>query len=159
MAEINLDLTDEHIAAFSYTDYKNLIQNKVKNKVFKELTDIEASHSKVMNITHVNMDFLQNYLLSNQFSNKMCSLLFNLQSKSVNEFKGNMQSSNQQSPCTVCGPEEDSQQHSLICSELKKHIPIAHKELFESVKYADLFGNIVDQLQITEVFNTIIQTR
>ena len=159
MAEINMDLTDEQSSSFSYTDYKKLIKNKVKNKVFKELTDIKASHSKVMNITHVNMDFPQNYLLSNQFSNKMCSLLFNLRSKSVNEFKGNMQSSNQQPPCTVCGQEEDSQEHSLICSVLKKHIPISHMELFESVKYADLFGNIVDQLQITEVFNTIIQTR
>ena len=40
--------------------------------------------------------------------------------------------------------DEDSQEHSLLCTKLKKHIPNEHKEVLESVKYANLFENTVD---------------
>ena len=62
-------------------------------------------------------------------------------------------------PCIICGKCEDNQEHALICNVLRSHIPREHKESLENVIYADLFGNTINQLRVTEVFSIIIKTR
>ena len=49
----------------------------------------ELSNSQVKNILHYDPKTPQAYLVSPSFSNKQSSLLFNLRSQCVNEFKSN----------------------------------------------------------------------
>ena len=102
---------------------------------------------------------MSDYLLGRSFSNKNSNLLFNLRYESVNKFRGNIQSSDHQPPCIICGKCEDNQEHALICNVLKSHNPREHKESVENVIYADLFDNTIKQLRVTEAFSIIIKTR
>ena len=70
MAKFQINLTDEEISQISYKDFKDILKNKVWTELFKDLTEIKLSHSKVRNICHDNIDTPQDYLFSSSFSKK-----------------------------------------------------------------------------------------
>ena len=76
-----------------------------------------------------------------------------------NELKSNFQSSTQHFICFMCRNSDNSQEHSLLCAVKSAHMKTEHKVFLQSVKYADLFGSIEEQLRITEALTIIIQTR
>ena len=45
MDRFEIDLTDEQISLIPYKEFKNLIKNKVRIQVFKDLTEIKLNHS------------------------------------------------------------------------------------------------------------------
>ena len=87
------------------------------------------------------------------------SLLFNIRCKSQNEFLSNFSSSTEIIPCKICQKHHDTQEHALFCENLKLYMTIQNGQLVEDVKYSYLFSKVVDQLLITDVFQTIIDTR
>ena len=59
----------------------------MRKTVFIELENMKQGHSKVRDIQHYGLKYPQPYLSNPLFTNKQTSLLFNLRSRSVNEFK------------------------------------------------------------------------
>ena len=123
----------------SKTDFKSIVKKKMRKHVLDELNTMKEGHSKVRDIVHGSMKGPQDYLTSGNLSNKHSSLLFNLRSKSSNEFKGNFQSNMQHFKCFACNSSDDTQDHSLICHEVRKHITEDQRDFIDSVVYADLF--------------------
>ena len=78
---------------------------------------------------------------------------------SQNEFRSNFSSSTKIIPCKICQNYEDTQENALFCSELKTYMSLKNIQLPEDVLYSDLFGNVHDQLRITEAFQVIINAR
>ena len=63
------------------------------------------------------------------------------------------------SVCPVCKTDNDTQEHSLICTELRKWIKKDNLTSMDAVVYTDLFGDTDKQHQITQVYKIIIKTR
>ena len=101
------------------------------------------------------MDSPQKYLTSPLFNNKQSSLLFNLRSHCVNEFKSNFYTCN----CPLCGKSEDTQEHAVVCEAISEHIGSEHKKSLESVTNSDIYSDPRRQHLVTQVFSYIIQTR
>ena len=101
MSSLNMTLSDDDISAMGKIDFKVLVKRNMREKVFKDLEELKESHSKVRGIFHENLRAPQSYLTSGMFSNKLSSLLFNLRSHCVNEFRSNFQSSTQHILCPV----------------------------------------------------------
>ena len=131
----------------------------MRNIVFSELETQKSDHSKVRNIIHSDLNTPQKYLTNGIFTNKMSSLLLNLRCKSVIEFRSNLESSDQHSPCTFCRKSDDTQEHALVCPVVKTHLSENDTKLVNSVAYIDLFGSVNTQLLVTEAFSIIIKTR
>ena len=89
------------------------------------------------------------------FDNTETSLLFNLRSQSVNEFKGNFSISF----CQFCKSYLDTQDHALSCNMLRNHMKKELIAALDRVKYNDIFGKTHSQLKITKVFKSIIHVR
>ena len=159
MEEMDIKFSDDEISMMSKTDFKSIVKKKMRKHVLDELNTMKEGHSKVRDIVHGSMDGPQDYLTSGNLSNKHGSLLFNLRSKSSNEFKGNFQSSMQHFKCFACNSSDDTQDHSLICHEVRKHITEDQRDLIDSVVYADLFGPLDRKIAATEAFDIIIETR
>ena len=159
MANIDLKLTDTQISKLTKQEFKIIIKKKIRLFAFLELENIKSGHSKVKHILHYNLKIPQPYLISPIFSNKQSSLLFNLRSQCVNEFKSNFFTSY----CPLCSKSnhkyEDTQSHALICEALKKEMTISQKQVLNTVTYNDIFSSVEAQFNITKVFEMIILKR
>ena len=71
----------------------------------------------------------------------MSSLLLNLRCKSVNEFRSNLESSDQHSPCKLCRKSDDTQEHALVCTVVKTHLSENDTKFVNSVAYIGLPGH------------------
>ena len=156
---LNLKLTDNQISKLSKQDFKILIKNKIRQSTFLELEQIKSGHTKVKDISHCDLKTPQAYLKSFLFSNKQSSLLFNLRSQCVNEFKSNFFTSF----CPLCSSSnkkhEDTQAHALICEVLKRGMSTVQLQALNSVSYNDIFSNVEAQYEVTKVFEIIILMR
>ena len=119
-----INISDEQIEAFSRYEFKKLIKSKVRSSLFVELERVKEGHSKVKNIIHTETRYPQKYLTDARFSNKETSLLFNLRSQCVNEFRSNFFISK----CQLCKSCEDSQEHALVCHLLGSHMKTEHEK-------------------------------
>ena len=144
MKDIDLTLSDNQIEAMSKSDLKKLIKNKIRISAKIELELVKQEHSKVRHIIHKNLNAPQNYLTNPIFTNKQTSLLFNLRSQCVNEFRGNFYPS----ICQFCRTASDSQEHALSCHEIRSHMKKEHKESLDQVKYSDIFSDTNRQHKI-----------
>jgi hypothetical protein len=149
---------EEDIVKLTKEQFKTIVKKRVRQTAFIELQEAKRNHSKVRDIKFQSLA-VEEYITSAKFSNQQCSLLFNLRSKCVNEFKGNFQFGGQHFKCQVCMIENDTQEHALVCMSLRKHITPANVGKLDSVRYEDLFGPTEYQLKITEAYEEIIETR
>ena len=131
----------------------------MRQHVINELNNLKVGHSKVNCIVHSDLKSPQKYLTSSILSNEQKSLLFNLRCKSQNQFLSNFSSSTVIIPCKICQEYEDTQEHALICEELREYLSLNNIHLSEDIHYSDLFGCVYDQLRITEAFQVIIDAR
>jgi hypothetical protein len=159
MVNIDLMLTDSQISKLTKQEFKILIKKKIRHFTFLGLEQIKSGHSKVKHIPHYDLKKPQAYLMSPSFSNNQSSLLFNLRSQCVNEFKSNFFTSY----CPFCSKSnhiyEDTQFHALFCEAIKKELTISQLQAFNSVTYNDIFSTVEAQLNITKVFEMIISKR
>ena len=156
MKDIDINLQDEEISQFSKIDFKSFVKKNMKVHMLNEVNAIKECHSKVKHLVHSSLDAPQDYLISGKFSNSQCSLLFNLRSKGVNEFKSNMQSSLQYSQCLMFYFSDDMQKHALLCQGVRKHLRPDHICLIDSVVCEDLVAPLDRKLQITNAYQIII---
>ena len=155
MIKFNIDFSDEEISKMNKIYFRKIVKSKMRKYVFETLETMKQGHSKVRDIIHGGLLYPQPYLTNPMFSNKQASLLLNLRSSCVNEFKSNFFTSS----CPVCKINSDTQQHALLCTELKKYIKKEDLVSLSGVVYTDIFSDTEKQLQVTLVFHIIIQTR
>ena len=155
MRDIDLNMSDDLITTIPREEFKKIVKDKVRKLVYKDLEQIKQKHIKVKHIVHENMDSPQKYLTSPLLNNKQSSLLLNLRSHCVNEFKSNFYTCN----CPLCGKSEDTQGHAIVCETIRKHMDSEHKKSLESVTYMDIYSDPLRQHLVTQVFSYIIQTR
>ena len=107
-----------------------------------------------MDIQYSALDKPQSYLLSSEFNNNMCSLLFNMRCKTVSGIKGNFPTHYADNfNCELCG-EEDSQEHILKCQVINEHVPNSTNS-----KYSDIFGTVQQQRDVTILFTRLLKER
>ena len=80
---------EEKIQMMTEVELKNIVKEKVQKAAFKELEETKASHEKSRTIIHSDLKKPQEYLSEPSLDNKEKSILFNLRSRSNNEFKDN----------------------------------------------------------------------
>ena len=128
---------------------------------FRELQQKKEKHIKVKHLQYSGLRQPQPYLTSQKFDNDMTSLLFNLRCSSVNEFKDNFHTQyGKYPPCQLlCGKGIDSQRHALICPAILRKL--THEELnsINQLNFSFLVGSIEEQLQITTIYQRIIEIR
>ena len=109
-------------------------------------------------IKHSNLNQPQDYIVSNKFTNKEKSLLFNLRSMCENEFRDNFHNRFQSYQCEFCF-NLDTQQHALSCKETTQHLDMEDKLILQSLSYNDLFGPVEEQLRLVKIFKKLIIIR
>ena len=87
------------------------MKSKMRSFTHAEFERVKQGHSKVKHISHKDLKKPQAYLMDAMFNNTE-SLLFNLRSQSVNEFKGNFFISF----CQFCKSYLDTQDQALSCN-------------------------------------------
>ena len=86
----NINISDKQIEAFSRYEFKKLFKYKVRSSLFVELELVKrAGTLKGEKYYPQRNKIPQNYLIDLKFSNKETSLLFNMRSQWVNEFRNN----------------------------------------------------------------------
>ena len=56
--------------------WKRQCLDKVRDAAFRELNNVKAGHTKVMDNKYINLNKPQEYIISKEFTNTQCSLLF-----------------------------------------------------------------------------------
>ena len=157
-----LDMTvdnEEEIKNLSKNEFRRLVKNKIKNVAFKDLEEIKDSHEKVKHIAHEGIKNPQDYLVSKKLTNKEKALLFNLRSRSENQFKENFHNMYNNYDCSLCGKEADSQEHALTCELVTQELSTEEKQTLSTVLYSDLFGCLDKQIIITKCYMKIISIK
>ena len=158
--KIGMEIDESKIKEVDLITYKKHIKTSVWNVFFNELQEKKLKHTKVMNIEYDGIRTPQPYLLNHNFDNEMCSLLFNLRCKSVNNFRDNFHTwYGKEPPCRLCLSYQDSQEHALVCEVIRKELKQNEIELLNKSYYSQVYGNIEDQLNITRMYQLIISIR
>ena len=156
--KVGLELDEKSIIEMEPSVYKNYIKLSVWNAAYKELLNMKSKHIKVKHIKYDGKRAPQQYLNSSLFDNKMCSLLFNLRCKSVNNFRDNFHSKYGEAPkCKLCGKENDSQEHAIPCEAILSELMKTDSEM--NIQYDHIFGTVEQQYNITKLYQKIIQIR
>ena len=116
LEKCNIDITEENLKKMKKQKLKTLIKKKLKEKSDENLMELQAKHSKSINLEI--SDEPQEYLTSDEINTEEKKLLFNLRSIMLdikvnfkNKYNGNLR-------CTFCDKEEESAQHLLNCNEI-----------------------------------------
>ena len=127
----------------------------------KELQEKKEKHTNVKHVQYSGLRLPQPYLTSPKFDNSMTSLLFNLRCSSVNEFKDNFQTQyGKPPPCKLlCGKGIDSQRHALSCPAIIGKLTPSELNSINQLDYSFLFGSLEEQLEITTIYQRIIEIR
>ena len=82
---IEEELNEEAITKMSKEQFKIFMKRNIKNAALKHFKIIQESHSKVKGIQYPNLE-IQQYLTSQNFTNKECEILFALRSHTLKGF-------------------------------------------------------------------------
>ena len=153
--ELNIDISDIEIRSMVPLDYKSMIKEKMRESAFIQLKEMQASHQKGQKIQHENLTCPQEYLLTHKLTNNEKSLLFNLRCQSVKGIRQNFSKMYfGDIYCRLCNLAIDSQEHTMQCSELKKHVTWNKDVLYENI-----YGSLDQQVEVTKVISSLLDTR
>ena len=148
---INMHINDQLITQMSKSDYKNLINEKIRSTTLELLQKMQQKHQKVKHIEYTHVKTPQEYITCNKFSKEESSLLFNLRCRTVREIKNNFGDNGNCELCLVC---KDSQEHVMECPELEKHMVWDH-----TVQYEYIFGSTEQQKLVTTLYSSLLELR
>ena len=119
---VNLQINEDQIINLNPTQYKSLIEEKMRDAAYITLKEIQAGHDKGRSTHHENLLKPQQYLLSNKITNTQKALLFNLRCDSVRGIRQNFSTMYfGDLVCRLCNLSIDSQRHVMLCPVLKEH--------------------------------------
>ena len=147
------------ITKMTKQEFKKFVKQKARENTFNNLNEIKEGHKKVKDIVNNNLNKPQAYITSSLLDNKEKALLFNLRSKSVNEYKENFTHKYNNTNCPMCDLQVDSQEHALACHKVTQHLNSEHLESLKSVTYSDIYSSPDSQVQVTRIFQQLINIR
>ena len=132
----------------SSQDYKKIIKERIRQKVFNNLKAIQESHTKVKDIQYDTFK-IQSYMKSHILTNHEVSLLFSLRSRTFRGVKNNF---GMKDRCSLGCPVLEDQEHWLMCG----------KTTFNSntdIQYSQLYGTLEQQINIVKLFSLLEEER
>ena len=142
--------------------FKKWLRQKIKEAAFNELTDIQASHSKVRDIVYNSLE-TQPYLNNPKFSNSDCELLLALRSHSVRSIKANFSSIHKKdlSCPLLCDPSnpQDEQSHLFFCKKILEQLNADDLQAIKISDYSHIYGSLDKQLSVTRIYRRLLQVR
>ena len=156
MSEIQLNLTDVQIKALSNEEFKRKVKLKVEIFAYKYVKKLQHSHSKT---SELEFDSFcpSEYLVSPYLSKDQVKLLYKLRNYMI-DVKLNFGSMHKENPwCRTCFMVKETQQHLLNCPVIIKRLENVIN--LSSMRHCMLFKEIEKQIEITNVFSVIIETR
>ena len=151
---------NEHEITSSHNEqYKKLIKTNLEKAAFNVLITKQQSHSKVRDIKYNKLE-IQPYLKSTQFSNDDVSLLAALRTHTVRGIRVNFKklyNNNTLCPlkCSPSSPQQDTQEHLLVCSKLVNSNELTHRV----ISHDDIYGNVSQQKEAAVLFDEKITKR
>ena len=120
------------------------------------ILDPHNTHSKIRTIKYSELEY-QPYILSSIFTNEDVNFLHSLGGRSVN-CKVNCRYGDDIS-CPLCASgEPDDQPHILACAKILENLSTSDL-VKNKVKYDDIFGEPLEQKQITVLFRIFLEIR
>ena len=103
---------------------------------------------------------MQPYLKSNKFSNEDVSTLVALRTHTVRGIRSNfkkMYNNNTLCPllCSPSSPQQDTQEHLLVCSKLTNRNEVAKNV----ISHDDIYGDVQKQKGAADIFKQLIRKR
>ena len=123
-----------------------MVKVRIQEYALDSLNEKKFQHSKMDEVVFTELK-IQEYLLSKKLSLSQKQTIFLFRTRMCN-FHENFRGGNPSIPCKMCGSHLDSQNHSVNCEEIKKHVKMSGKyeEIFThkvSVETAVMLENIV----------------
>ena len=142
LRDLEINLTFEDIKNTSKSVFKKIVKERVKNKAFQHLVDVQQTQSKSKDIQYSDLQ-LQNYLKpGNNMTIKEKSFVFSLRSRMLNIY-GNFKNGKSDISCRKCNMDEENQKHLLVCPKLCDNSIMAN-----TISYDDLLGFDCNKIEV-----------
>ena len=149
MKEHDIDMSELEISKMKKSNFKHIIDAKIREASRKYLIQLRNKHSKSSGLQTYKM---QAYLTTNELSTDEKQLLFQLRTRTFN-CKANYKSQyGDNITCIICGS-EDNQTHLLLCSRTTAGVNT------DNVRYEDIFGILDKQVRVAKVLKKVIRNR
>ena len=152
IVKLDINLTFDEIGEFSKDAFKDLVKESVRNKAYRELLDLQKSHSKGKEIIFKQFS-LQEYLRPrNSLTNKEKSFVFRARSRTL-EVKCNFKLGQSTLQCRLCDGHPEDQESLMTCPALATDEDLPASQL---PPYSDIFS---DNASKVSVIAKILQTK
>ena len=148
-----IDLSDEEIRNMKKEKFKKIVKESISKLSEEYLTKLVEEHSKSENLSAT--EGMQNYLSNENTTVKQKKLLFLLRSRMF-QVKMNFKQSYSDLLCSLCGKEEESQQHLLQCEEIVNDEEVRQ---MKKISYEDIFSSPNKQTEAVKVWSKIEEVR
>ena len=154
--ELDLDLNDEQILAYTNEEFKRIVKSKAEKCATKYLMEQKISHSKSKDLSFNGFKPAE-YLLTKNLTTEEVRTLFQLRTRMI-DVKGNFSSAHTNNMwCKLCNLFTETQQHLLECPELRMRTKKIIK--FKEVEHRMSFGNLKNQEKVAKVFKILLEAR
>ena len=145
MALLSFSMSESEMTSATSRHVKNVVKSCVKSAAFKELKSIQATHTKVKDISYPSFS-IQSYMTSSLFSSEEMSTVVNLRTNTLNGYKMCFTKAYpDDKSCKLGCSEEDSISHSYSCKVINL------QDGNSSIEYSSLFSSIVDQKKAVKI--------
>ena len=125
LSDLKLKLSLEEIESKSKTTFKNMVKVKIKEYALDSLNEKKFQHSKMDDVIFTELK-IQEYLVSEELSLSQKQNVFLFRTR-MSDFHENFRGGNPSIPCKMCSFHLDSQNHSVNCEEIRKHLNMSGK--------------------------------
>ena len=126
-----------------------IIKEKVRDKVFDTLKEIQSTHTKIRDVCYKEFK-IQDYMRSHTLNNHEVSLLFSIRSRTVKNVANNF---GQKMMCAFgCRVMED-QEHIFDCTYLKNGTNTSEVITL----YSDIYGSLYQQVNVVKKFDKMLE--
>ena len=161
--QVRLDLdacgiyeTDEEISNINKRIFKKLVDERIQHLSAQYLISLRDSHSKSDSLKYSTE--MQPYLRNESLTIEEKKLFFRIKTRQIDvkcnlksKYKDNLQ-------CRLCGAQEESQPHQVVCSELLCDVEL--KKALENYIYEDIFSSNIDvQTHLIKTWRKLLNLR
>ena len=149
-----INLSENQIKNIKNNTFKNIVKKQMKSKAEDFLFTLKEKHSKTENLQSFKF---QDYLKSNKISTEEKKLLFQLRTRSTHTKANYKNKYKFDISCSMCNDKVSIQTdaHLLTCSTIVD--ALATKTELLNVNHKDIFGNVIQQIKIIQVYKEIFK--
>ena len=153
LQEYDIQINEKCVENMSKMEFKTIVKNKIRDKVFSKLKQQQEDHTKINNICYSEFK-TQGYLKNHMFNNHKAALLFSLRSRTTKDFKANFPY-NAGQMCPAGCIELDTPEHCIICKNI-----VNEETNVENIIYEDIFSDSVyKQAAVVKLISSLLERR